>query len=57
MIFQAIQKQRPHFCAAGTTVTTIQFYKPLFFTPQEMNLKSNTYSKSIAAVRIIFKLD
>ena len=57
MIFQVIQQQRPHKSAAKTTITTIQFYKTLFFTPQKMDLKSNTYAKCIAPVGIILKFD
>ena len=57
MIFQGIQKQRPHKSAAQTTITTIQFYKTLFFTPQKMDLESNTYGESIAAVGVVLALE
>ena len=36
-----------------TRFAIIQFYIPLFFTPQKMDLKAGTYSKRIAAVRIV----
>ncbi len=54
MIFQGIQKQRPHKSAAQTTITTIQVNQPLFFIPQKMDLESYTYGKSIAPVGIVF---
>ena len=57
MIFQGIQKQRPHKSAAQTTRTTIQVNQTLFFTSQKMNLESDTYGKSIAPVGIILRLD
>ena len=57
MIFHGIQKKRPHKRAAHVIVTIIQFYKTLFFTPQKMDLESNTYGESVAAVRIILKFD
>lgn len=57
MIFQGIQKQRPHKSAAQTTITTIQFNQTLFFTTQKMDLKSYTYGKRIAPVGIILRLD
>jgi len=57
MIFQGIQKQRPHKSAAPTTITTIQVNQTLFFTTQKMDLESYTHGKSIAPVRIIFNLD
>ena len=52
MIFQGIQKQRPHKSAAPTTITTIQDNQTLFFTPQKMNLEPNTNRKCIAPVRV-----
>ncbi len=57
MIFQGIQKQRPHKSAAQTTITTIQVNQPLFFIPKKMDLESYTYGKSIAPVGIVFRLD
>ena len=57
MIFQGIQKQRPHKSAAPTTITTIQVNQTLFFTTQKMNLEPNTNRKCIASVGIILNLD
>jgi uncharacterized protein (DUF927 family) len=57
MIFQGIQKQRPHKSAAPTTITTIQDNQTLFFTTQKMNLKPNTNRKCIAAVRVSLIFD
>jgi hypothetical protein len=57
MIFQGIQKQRPHKSAAPTTITTIQVNQTLFFTTQKMDLESYTHGKSIAPVGIILNLD
>jgi hypothetical protein len=57
MIFHGIQKKRPHKRAAHVIATIIQFYKTLFFTPQKMDLESNTYGESIAAVGVVLALE